>query len=142
MKTMVRNVLAVLVGLLLGGLVNMTIITIGPQVIPPPPGVDTTTTEGLKASMHLLQPKHYIFPFLAHAVGTLVGAVLAYLIAGSKRSAFAHVIGAVSLAGGIAATFMFSAPTWFVVLDLGVAYIPMARLGIFIGQRITRGAKT
>ena len=31
--------------------------------------------------MHLFEPKHLVFPFLAHAVGTLVGALVAYLVA-------------------------------------------------------------
>jgi len=43
--------------------------------------------------------------------------------------ALAWVVGALGLAGGIAAARMIPAPTWFVVLDLVVAYLPMAWLG-------------
>ncbi len=90
--------------------------------------------------MHLFKPEHFVFPFLAHALGTLAGALVAFLIAASYRSVFAYVVGAVSLAGGIAATFMIPAPIWFITLDLAVAYIPMAWFGTQIGRRISKGA--
>ena len=44
------------------------------SIISPPKGVDVTTMEGLKAYLHLFEPKHFIFPFLAHALGTFAGA--------------------------------------------------------------------
>lgn len=37
--------------------------------------------------------------------------------------------------GGIAAAFMIPAPAWFVVLDLAVAYLPMAWIGGKLGDR-------
>ena len=114
----------------------MALILIGPHVIPPPAGVDVTNTENLKASIHLLEPKHFFFPFLAHALGSLAGALVAFLIAANHRSLFAYAIGTVSLVGGIAATFMIPAPIWFVSLDLVVAYIPMAWLAARVGSRI------
>ena len=71
---MFRLILAVIAGLVVGSLVNMALVMLSGHVIPPPAGVDTATTEGLKAAMPLFEPKHFLFPFLAHAVGTLVGA--------------------------------------------------------------------
>jgi hypothetical protein len=141
MKTMLRNIFAVIIGLAVGGSVNMALIILGPHVIPPPAGVDMTSTQGLSASMHLLGPQHFVFPFLAHALGTLAGAMAGFLIAASHRSLLAYAIGAVSLAGGIAAAFMFPAPIWFIILDLGVAYIPMAWIGIRLIRRMNRGAE-
>ena len=136
MKTIVRGILAVIVGVVVGEAVNMALILLGPHVIPPPPGVDMTTAEGLRASIHLLEPRHFIFPFLAHALGTCVGATAAFLIAASHRSIYAYAIGVISLAGGVAATFMFPAPTWFVMPDLVAAYIPMAWIGTRVGRRM------
>ncbi len=134
--TILRNVLAVIIGLAVSMAVNMALIILGSYVIPPPEGVDVTDAESISASMHLFGPEHFVTPFLAHALGTLAGALTAYLIAGSHRSIFAYAIGAVSLAGGIAAAFMIPAPTWFVILDLVAAYIPMAFIGIVVGRRI------
>lgn len=140
MMTILRNILAVVIGLAVGGGVNMSLILIGPYVIPAPAGVDVTDAQSLSTSMHLFKPEHFVFPFLAHALGTLAGALVAFLIAASYRSVFAYVVGAVSLAGGIAATFMIPAPIWFITLDLAVAYIPMAWFGTQIGRRINKGA--
>jgi hypothetical protein len=129
-----QNTLAVVVGLIVGAGVNMALIIASPLVIPPPAGVDVSDPQSLSESMHLFEPKHFVFPFLAHAVGTLVGALVAYLVAASHRPLFAHVIGVCFLAGGIAAARMIPAPAWFVVLDLAAAYVPMAFLGTLLGR--------
>ena len=121
--------LAVIGGAIVGTIVNMSIITISGSIIPPPNGVDVTTMEGLKSSMHLFQPIHFILPFLAHALGAFAGAWLAALIAANNKMKFALAIGVFFLAGGIANVFMLPSPAWFAVLDLVVAYIPMAYLG-------------
>jgi len=139
MPKLLRNVLAVLVGLVIGGAVNMAIITISPSLIPPPVGVDVTNAESIAQGIHLFEPRHFILPFLAHALGTLAGALLAYLIAASCKKQLAWVIGALFLCGGVSASFMIPAPAWFVTLDLVVAYLPMAWLGILIGRRIQKG---
>jgi hypothetical protein len=136
MPNLLRNVLAVLVGIAIGGSVNMALITLGPSLIPPPPGVDVTNAESLSKAMHLFEPRHFVMPFLAHAVGTLAGAIAAYLIAATCRAQLAHVIGAVFLLGGVAASFIIPAPAWFIALDLLVAYLPMAWLGIRIGAGV------
>ncbi|MSR32514.1 MAG: hypothetical protein EXR99_13525 [Gemmataceae bacterium] len=140
MKTILRNILAVVIGVAVGGSVNMALIIVSPQVIAPPAGVDVTDSKSLSAAMHLFEPKHFVFPFLAHALGTLSGALLAFLIAASHRCVFAYAIGAVFLAGGIAAGFMIPAPLWFIILDLAAAYIPMAWIGTLLGHRILGGA--
>jgi hypothetical protein len=136
MVAVLRNILAVIVGVVVGGSINMLLVVSGPMVIPPPPGVDVTDGRSLSANMHLLEARHFVFPFLAHALGTLAGAVAAFLVAGSHRIAFAYAIGIVFLAGGIAAAFMIPAPAWFIALDLLLAYIPMAWIGTMIGRRL------
>lgn len=136
MPTILRNILAVVVGTAVGGVVNMALVILGPMIVPPPPGVDMKTAEGLAAGIHLLEAKHFVFPFLAHALGTLAGALVAFLVAGSRHAVFAYAVGAVFLAGGIAASFMIPAPAWFIALDLVAAYLPMAWLGTVIGRRL------
>jgi hypothetical protein len=126
MNPILKNILAIIAGIIIGSLVNMGIIMVSSLIIPPPDGADVTTTEGLKASMHLFQPKHFIFPFLAHALGTFVGAFLSALLAGTHKIKFALSIGVFFLLGGIASIFMLPSPTWFTVVDLVGAYIPMA----------------
>jgi hypothetical protein len=88
--------------------------------------------------MHLFQPKHFIMPFLAHAIGTLIGAFIAALIAGSHKMNFAIVIGIFFLIGGIMSVFMLPSPVWFNILDLVVAYIPMAWIGGKLAMGFTK----
>jgi hypothetical protein len=138
-RYLLRNALALIVGIVVGGAVNMAIVTLGPMLIPPPPGADVTTAEGLRAAMPLLEPRHFLTPFLAHAGGTFVGALVGALLAASRRALIAYGIGAVFLAGGIAASFMIPAPGWFIAVDLVAAYLPMAWLGLAVANRIKPG---
>lgn len=126
---MVRNILAIVCGFIVGSLINFSLIAIGPYLIPPPPGVDLKTTEGLIAAMPLLQPKHFIFPFLAHAFGTLIGAIVAVIIAKTHKKTLVMIMGILFLTGGIIASLIIPAPTWFIFIDLVFAYTPMAWLG-------------
>lgn len=129
MNPIFRNILAVVAGCIVGSVVNMGIIMISSSIIPPPEGADVTTMEGLKASMHLFQPRHFILPFLAHSLGTLAGALIAAIIATQQKMKYAIVVGVFFMAGGIMNIFMLPSPMWFTILDLAGAYFPMAYLG-------------
>ena len=135
MRAFLKGLLAVVVGLVVGSAVNMGLILLGARVVPAPAGVDTTTSEGLAAAMPLLGPAHFVFPFLAHALGTFASALLATWVAGRVSRVPAAVIGVLFLAGGIASCFMLPAPRWFEVLDVVLAYLPFAWLGYRLGRR-------
>jgi len=107
----------------------MWLIVNGPSIIPPPPGVDVTNSESIAVSMHLFEAKHFIVPFVAHALGTLVGAMAAFLIAASHRLQIAYLVGATFFAGGIWMSMIIPAPRWFIGVDLVFAYFPMAWIG-------------
>ena len=128
LNKIVRNVLAVITGIVLGSVVNMGIINLQYSFISLPEGVDVTNSESLKSSMHLFEPKHFIFPFLAHAIGTLWGAYLAAIIAASHKMNIALGIGIFFLIGGISMVFLIPSPIWFAILDLSLGYIPMGWL--------------
>ena len=131
-NVLLRNILAVIAGIVIGAVVNMGIIMLGGSILPPPGGVDASDGESLKAAMHLFQPINFVFPFLAHAVGTLAGAIVAGLIAANRKMLFAIVIGFVFLIGGIMMAIDLPAPAWFIVLDLVLAYIPMGVIGGYL----------
>lgn len=129
MNPIVRNILAVVAGAVVGSVVNMAIIMVSGSVIPPPNGADLTTMEGLKATMHLFEPKHFVMPFLAHALGTFVGALVAASIAATSKMKMALIVGLLFFIGGLINVLNLPSPVWFTILDLGVAYFPMAWLG-------------
>ena len=138
--TIIRNILAVIVGVVVCMFVNGGIIAVSASVIPPPAGVNVNDMKSIEANAHLYQPKHFVMPFLAHALGSVVGGLVAALIAGSRKMTFAMVIGFVHLLGGITAAWLLPMPLWFEVFDLVAAYIPMAWLGGMLGSR-TAGPK-
>ncbi len=130
MNPILRNILAVVFGIIIGSVVNMAIVMASGYVIPPPEGADLTTPEGLKAAIPLMQPKHFLLPFLAHALGTLAGAFIAAKVAATHRLRLALVVGICFLVGGIMMVVQYpQTPIWFMIVDLGLAYIPMAYLG-------------
>ena len=134
MNTTFKNIVAVLIAVFFGSAVNMGILMIGSYIIPVPAGVDVSKLETLKANMHLFEPKHFIFPFLAHALGTFAGAYLVARMAVAHKINFALLIGLLFLVGGAIDVFMLPAPMWFNAVDLIFAYIPMAYLGGKLGS--------
>lgn len=136
MQNLVKLAFALIVGIVLGGVVNMGVLMLGPALVAPPPGADMTTAEGITAALPRLEPKHFLVPFLAHALGTLVGATAGAVLAVSHRSRVAYAVGGLYLLGGIAANLMIPAPAWFITLDLLLAYLPMAWLGLLIANRV------
>lgn len=135
MAKLIRTSTAVVLGFVAGSAVNMGLIHLGGSVIPPPPGADVTSTEALKASMHLFEPKHFVFPFLAHALGTLAGAFVATLLAPGRSRSPAYAVGTIFFLGGCAMVFMLPSPAWFNALDLVLAYGPPTLLGHRLAAR-------
>ena len=129
MNPFLRNGLAIIIGIFIGALINFGIILISGTIIPLPEGVDTSNMESIKSAMSLYEPKHFLFPFLAHALGTFFGGAITAKIAVSAQTKVALVVGIVFLYGGFSMVMQLPSPLWFNLLDLIVAYIPMAWLG-------------
>lgn len=125
----IRIILGLILGLLIGAVVNGSIIHLGTMLFPYPKGVDVTTTEGMNAFRDL-PVKFYIFPFLAHAIGTLSGCLSALLILQGKFTWVIYVIAYLFFVGGVVAVDMINAPVWFDLIDLSLAYLPMSWLAL------------
>ncbi len=135
MNAIIRNVLAVVLGWAAGSLVNMKLIQTGHKMYPIE-GLDPNDMDALSIIMPTLSYEYFIFPFLAHAFGTLVGSFIAYLIAANNNMKFSMAIGALFLIGGIVVNYLIPGPIWFTVADILLAYIPMAWIGSKIGRRL------
>ncbi len=127
MHPILKNILAVIFGWIGGSAVNIGILFLGLELIP---------VEGLAEDMSNLSElmpnftfKNFIFPFLAHALGTLAGAAIAAKIAANNPMIFAYVIGVFFLIGGITAVVQYNGPLNFNIIDLLIAYLPMSYLG-------------
>ena len=111
MNPILKNILAVVLGWLAGSAVNMGLVLAGHAVFPIT-GIDPNDMKALAAIMPTLGCEYFIFPFLAHALGTLFGALIAGLIATSHKMKFALSIGGLF-------------PIWKVYQDLQHLWVPI-----------------
>lgn len=125
MNHFLRNTIAVVVGWLLGSICNMGLVQVG-HVVFPIEGIDINDMQALGNLLPTLEYHYFLFPFLAHAIGTFVGALFAGLIAKSHKLLVCLIIGLLFFAGGIMVNTMISGPRWFTIIDLLLAYFPMA----------------
>jgi hypothetical protein len=131
-----KSILLSVAGLLLGVITNGVIVQIGSQIVKAPKGLDLSTSQGLAKAMPLMGAEHFVFPFLAHAIGTLVGAYFVSRMKVNRALLNAMAIGFAFLAGGVMMVLTLpGTPWWFVATDLVLAYLPMAYLGYKLGQR-------
>ena len=125
-----KRTIVIFISLFSGAMLNGAIINISSKVIAPPKGFDLNTAEGLQAAMPHMGPEHFLFPFLAHALGTLISALLITRFLKSQQFVFAMMAGILFMLGGISMVIMLpETPIWFILVDLIGAYIPMAYLG-------------
>jgi hypothetical protein len=137
MNPIIKNILAVILGCFGGSIINMGLVQAGNAIFPIE-GIDPNSMEALAAVMPTLSSEHFIFPFLAHALGTLAGATIAYYFAATHKMKFALAIGGLFLLGGIAVNYMLPGPTWFAVIDIALAYIPMAWIGAKVAKSFSK----
>ncbi len=128
MNPILKNILAVVGGWIVGSVVNMGLINTGHKMFPIV-GIDINDMTALAEVMPTLDAKHFLFPFLGHALGTLVGAFLAYKIAATNKMKMAMIVGVLFFLGGIMVNYMITGPMWFTITDIVLAYFPMAWLG-------------
>ena len=101
--------------------VNMGLIYISGYAIELPENFDPMNAINWKL-------KYFIFPFLAHALGTFSGTLLVSKLSKNSSIVLPLIIGVCFLAGGIYMVTILPAPYWFIIFDLCCAYIPMAML--------------
>ena len=128
MNSIIKNILALIGGGLVGMVANMGLIITGNQLIPFSDNINPMNAMNWEI-------KYFIFPFLAHAIGTLSGAFIAAKFSASYHMLFAICIGVFFLSGGISMVVILPAPIWFIVIDLVFAYLPMGWLGWKISNK-------
>ena len=135
MKSYLLNTLLFLGAMAAGAYLNGALISVSGYIIPYPEGVDVTTMPGLAAGMILWEPKHFLFPFLAHASGTLLSAFIVSKWSTLYAYGQAVGVGLIFFAMGALMVWELPSPLWFDVMDLSLAYFPMAALGFWWGAK-------
>lgn len=129
MNPTLRNILAFIASLIIGSIINYGTIIIGSGFLPVPEGVDPMDIETIKANANLYTVKHWILPFLAHALGTLSAAYAVCRLATSHFKSLALGIAGVFVLGGIMMAVGLPELISFAIVDILFAYFPMALLG-------------
>ncbi len=128
----VRGILAIVVGILAGSVVNGVILLLSFAVLGSPEGLNIFDAESVKANADKFTAANFVGTLLAHQLGTLVAASVAAKIAPARKMIFAIAVGVWFLLGGIYAATLVHAPIWFVIADSAL-YIPVAFLGGKLG---------
>ena len=105
----------------------MMLIELGNYLLPIK-GIDSNDIEAYIRIVPSLNAEFFLFPFLAHAIGTFLASFLCVLIAFNHKLKLCVMIGVLFLLGGIYMSIIIPAPFWFILIDLIFAYIPMALL--------------
>ena len=122
MKQTLKNIGIVILGLIIGMIVNMGLIILGGIVFVPLENFEPMNAMNWDF-------KYFIFPFLAHSIGTFSGAFIVSKLSKNSNIIMPLIVGLYFLSGGIYMVTILPAPTWFVLLDVILGYIPMALLG-------------
>ena len=128
MKNVLKNIGIVISGIMMGVFLNIGLILLGEIIFPP--GEEFEPMNAINWEV-----KYFIFPFLAHSIGTLSGSYFVSRLSKNAHIVFPLIIGSYFLFGGIYMVQVLPAPTWFVVLDLIFCYIPMSLLGWKISRK-------
>ena len=122
MRQILKNIGIVIISIIIGMIINIGLIIIGGMIFP--------LSENFKPMNAInWDLKYFIFPFLAHSIGTLSGAFVASKLSRNYHIIIPLIVGLYFLSGGIYMVTILPAPIWFISLDLILCYIPMALLG-------------
>tara|TARA_Y100001936_G_C15934187_1_gene591106 strand:- start:84 stop:470 length:387 start_codon:yes stop_codon:yes gene_type:complete len=122
MKQTLKNIAIVILGIIVGMIVNIGLIILGGTIFPPSENFEPMNAINWDF-------KYFIFPFLAHSIGTLSGALIVSKLSKKSSIILPLIVGLYFLLGGIYMITILPAPMWFVLLDVILGYIPMALLG-------------
>ena len=129
-----RSILAVIAGVVFGGILVWAVEKIGHAVYPLPEGFDPTDMEQLKVIVQQLPVGALLFVLLAWAVGSLGGGALAAWLARRAGVNHALIVGGILMLFSIINMFMIPHPTWFWIAGL-LVFLPAAYLGARIAER-------
>ena len=122
MRQVVKNIGIVILSIIIGMITNIGLIIIGGMIFPLSENFNPMNAINWDF-------KYFMFPFLAHSIGTLSGAFVASKLSRNYHIIMPLIVGLYFLSGGIYMVTILPAPTWFISLDIIVSYIPMALLG-------------
>ena len=111
-----------IISIIIGMIINIGLIIIGGMIFPLSENFNPMNAINWDF-------KYFIFPFLAHSIGTLSGAFIVSKLSRNFHIIMPLIVGLYFLLGGLYMVTILPAPTWFISLDIILCYIPMALFG-------------
>lgn len=134
MTPIVKNILAVLAGLV-GGVFVITLVQgLNAMLYPPPPDVDFSDPEHVAEMMRNIPVGALLMVELSYALGSLVAGFLAAKIGATRQIGLALGVGGALMLGGFANLAMVPHPIWFAIVST-LTYLPAAWLGAKLAMR-------
>jgi len=112
-----RNVFAIAVGLVVGGLVVFLLYILGPQFFTFPKEANPMDPDSIKQNMHLIPTGAIILVIVAHFFG-IVGGMLASTAVSEESLIPAYVVSGIIILGSIGSSFAMSHPTWSIIVGI------------------------
>lgn len=115
MSPILRNVLAIVAGVVVGLVVITSVQFVNNVIFPPPPGIDLSDPAAMKAAVGSLPAGAFIVLILGYLVGTTAGCWTAGRIAAEGQRRVMRLVALVFVVGGILNFRSIPHPTWVVV---------------------------
>ena len=113
---MLRNIGAILAGLITTFALIFLIEMLGHSMYPPPAGLDFSDPDAMRPYVASLPIQALLFPMFAWFIGTFCGVLPASYIGTTRPIIFAAIIGMLVLAGTITTLIMIPHPLWYSVI--------------------------
>jgi hypothetical protein len=130
-----RNILAGVSGAAAAFVIIWLLELAGTVIFPPPPGLDFTNPQAVRAAMANIPLGALVCVLIAQLAGTFSGAWVAARIARRAQAALAMTVGVLAMVAGIGNMLMIPHPVWFWVASL-LLCLPSAYLGGLLARRI------
>lgn len=120
-----RNALAVLAGMVVGGVFNMAVVTGNSALYTPPQGADLSDPAQFAAYIGTLPAAAFLIVMTAHLGQAFLGGGVAARLATSHATAMAMIVGGLTMLACVANLVVLPAPAWMwieVPLSLVVAW--------------------
>ena len=130
---MVKNILAVVVGVIGAGIITWVLEMIPNSMYPAPGDLDWMDYDAISAHIKSLPFLAMVLVIVAQAVGAIAGGYIAALIAESQARKMAMIVGGILMAFGIANLLTIPHPMWFWISL--IVFIPCAIFGYRLQAR-------
>jgi len=129
MTPILKNIIAIIIAIVLGFAINMGVLMISINLLTYPDNFIFGDTDSLNENIHLFEFRHFFVVYLAHTLGTFISAFTVVKLAASRHFILAISFGTLFLMLGLIMSLQIpQSPTWFVIIDLIFAYLPVAWL--------------